>query len=94
MQLNALQKENVRIKADLDHEINNRQTLQLQLDSKEQMILSLKTAIDARGHQMALSDTMVKTPVIMDSIHRTPVKDTTVSPSHMKLHVSLGTSLV
>jgi hypothetical protein len=74
-QLNSHQKENVRLRADLEREITSRQTLKLQVDTKEQMILSLKAAMETRIHHASLPDTYLKTPLIMDSLHRTPVKD-------------------
>jgi len=44
-----LQKENVKIRADLERELTARQTLQLQVESKEQVINSLKAQLEASG---------------------------------------------
>jgi uncharacterized protein YlxW (UPF0749 family) len=49
-QLGSLQKENQRLRNDLDREIHGRQTLELQVESKEQTINSLKSQMEARRH--------------------------------------------
>ena len=48
--MGSLQKENQRLRNDLDREIHGRQTLELQVESKEQTINSLKSQMEARRH--------------------------------------------
>ncbi|WAR12172.1 PMFBP-like protein [Mya arenaria] len=61
-QLNSLQKDNVRLRSDLEREIGTRQTLELQIESKEQTINSLKTQLDAKKHLLIEHSSPIKDP--------------------------------
>lgn len=47
-QVAALQKDNTRLRSDLDHELNSRQMLQVQVENKEQLINSLRGQLETR----------------------------------------------
>ena len=57
LQLTAFQKENLKMRCDLEREITARQTLQLQLESKEQLVGSLKSQLEARSASGLLTAT-------------------------------------
>ena len=59
-QLSSLQKENHRIRNDLDREISARQTLELQVESKEQTISSLKSQLEAKRHLLIENSSPLK----------------------------------
>lgn len=50
--MGTLQKDNHRLRNDLERELGARQTLELQVESKEQTIGSLKSQLDARKHML------------------------------------------
>ena len=54
-QLSSVQKENLRLRGDLERELGSCQTLQLQLDSKDQLIASLRAQLDSRAMGARLS---------------------------------------
>ncbi|XP_062613772.1 golgin subfamily A member 5-like isoform X2 [Saccostrea cucullata] len=59
-QLSTLQKENHRLRNDLDREISSRQTLELQVESKDQTISSLKSQLDAKRHLLIENSSPLK----------------------------------
>jgi septal ring factor EnvC (AmiA/AmiB activator) len=61
-QLNSLQKDNHRLRSDLEREIGTRQTLELQIESKEQTINSLKTQLEAKKHLLIEHSSPLKDP--------------------------------
>lgn len=61
-QLNSLQKDNQRLRSDLEREIGTRQTLELQIESKEQTINSLKTQLEAKKHLLIEHSSPLKDP--------------------------------
>lgn len=61
-QLNSLQKDNQRLRSDLEREIGTRQTLELQIESKEQTINSLKSQLEAKKHLLIEHSSPLKDP--------------------------------
>lgn len=59
-QLSNLQKENHRLRNDLDREISSRQTMELQVESKEQTISSLKSQLEAKRHLLIENSSPLK----------------------------------
>lgn len=67
--MSSLQKENQRLRNDLDREIHSRQTLELQIESKEQTINSLKSQMEARRHlHIENSSPLKEKPVCINKI--------------------------
>jgi len=62
LQLNSLQKDNQRLRSDLEREIGTRQTLELQIESKEQTINSLKTQLETKKHLLIEHNSPLKDP--------------------------------
>lgn len=60
LQLSNLQKENHRLRNDLDREISSRQTMELQVESKEQTISSLKSQLEAKRHLLIENSSPLK----------------------------------
>jgi len=61
-QLNSLQKDNQRLRSDLEREISTRQTLELQIESKEQTVSSLKAQLEAKKHLLIEHASPIKDP--------------------------------
>jgi hypothetical protein len=49
-----LQKDNMRSRAELEREVTQRQGIQLQLESKDDLIKSLKSQMESRAYQLLL----------------------------------------
>ena len=62
LQLSSLQKDNQRLRVDLEREITARQTLELQVESKEQTINSLKSQLEAKKHLLIEHSSPLKDP--------------------------------
>ena len=62
LQLSSLQKDNHRLRSDLEREIATRQTLELQIESKEQTINSLKTQLETKKHLLIEHSSPLKDP--------------------------------
>ena len=52
-----IQKENLKVRADLERELTARQTLQLQVESKDHLVTSLKSQLEAFGARLGGMDT-------------------------------------
>jgi len=61
-QLSNLQKENLKSRADLERELATRQTLQLQVESKDQVISTLKAQLEAKGVKAIITETPTSSP--------------------------------
>lgn len=66
-----MQKDNQRLRSDLEREIGTRQTLELQIESKEQTINSLKTQLEAKKHLLIEHSSPMKDPERAVSIYWT-----------------------
>ena len=73
-QLSELQRENVRLRAELEREVTERQTLQLQMESKDNLLSSFRSQVDPKigtyGPQYLPPGTTTS-----ELLYRTPGKD-------------------
>lgn len=72
MQLSELQKENVRLRDELERENVARQTLQLQVESKDQLLSTMRAQADTRSATLQSSSYMIPA----DLTSKTPAQDT------------------
>ena len=73
LQLSDLQRENVRLRAELEREITARQTLQLQVESKDNLLSSFRSQVDPNTG--TLGQSYMPRSTISDILPRTPGKD-------------------
>ncbi len=81
LQLSDLQKENVRLREDLERENVARQTLQLQVESKDQLLSTMRAQADTRSATLQSSSYMIPTTAA-DFTSKTPAQDPSGKVSH------------